>query len=226
MAHSASGSNRRQRRVGKRKAVAVWSAAWVRRPGKPCATGLAAPSCRSASADEEPEVEDFTTVYKRGGSIPDPLGAIAHDDHHGVGAKPAQFPQLGIQASQDRIGVGPDRSPEPAHHRERRPGEISTRSWGSSRTPVLTSWKWPSFAAGRRRQLFRTHPATTFFAHLHPPQAAIHAQNHTPWRLIGRCAGAAAVTVILAQSVAVSLRGFAQPLRHPPHTHRVDLHSQ
>src|SRR5438034_3300109 len=32
---------------------------------------------------------------------------------------------------------------------EWRPGEVSTRSLGNSSTPVLTSWNWPSWTAGK-----------------------------------------------------------------------------
>src|SRR6202165_3146047 len=72
-----------------------------------------------------PEIEDFATVDKPWGPVPDPLRPVANDHYHGVGAQPAQFPQLRIEPVEDRIGVTQTTDQEAA-----RPGEVSTRSSG------------------------------------------------------------------------------------------------
>ena len=52
-----------------------------------------------------PEVEYLATPDKPGGAVPDPFGTVTDDDHHPVGAEPAQFTQLSIQTVEDGIGV-------------------------------------------------------------------------------------------------------------------------
>ena len=64
-----------------------------------------------------PEIKDFTTAHKHAGAVPDPFRAIADDDHHGVGAHPAQFPQLRIQAREDGVGIPQASHQKPTHHR-------------------------------------------------------------------------------------------------------------
>src|SRR5712691_8826987 len=108
-----------------------------------------------------PEVEDFTTVYKLGGSIPDPLGSIAHDDYHGVGAKPAQFPQLGIQAREDRIGVAQTGHQKPAHHRVASRRDLDALL-GQQQDSGLDLLEVALLHGRQRRQLFGAHPAAAF----------------------------------------------------------------
>jgi hypothetical protein len=64
-----------------------------------------------------PEVEDFATSHKQGGTIPDPFRSIAHDHHHGVSPHPAQLAQLRAQADEDGIRISQASHQKPAHHR-------------------------------------------------------------------------------------------------------------
>jgi hypothetical protein len=105
---------------------------------------------------------------------------------------------------------------------ERLPGEVSTRSLGSSKTPVLTSRKRPSSMTGNRGQGFALSAAAPCGPHLHSQATAVHTQ-HYGWRsLPGRRTGAAAVRMILAQRLTVACRRLAQTLRHPPDAHGAD----
>ncbi len=87
-----------------------------------------------------PEIEDFATVDKPCGPVPDPLRPIAHDHHHGVGAEPAQFPQLRIEPVEDRIGVSQTTDQEAPHHRAAARRCFNTL-FGQQQNPVLTSRK-------------------------------------------------------------------------------------
>src|ERR1035438_2066670 len=130
---------------------------------------------------------------------------------------------------------------------ERRPGDVSTRSSGNSKTPVFTSRKWPSSTGGnggngsvpvcRRRWLRTCMPDHGHVISLYlsgdklkrmecSGPAAIHAQQHFSRSFAGASACAAAIGVIPAQPFAVIRNCLSQPLRHFPDAHRTDLHAQ
>src|ERR1035438_1267710 len=130
---------------------------------------------------------------------------------------------------------------------ERRPGDVSTRSSGKSKTPVFTSRKWPSSTGGnggngsvplcRRRRLRTCMPDHGHVISLYlsgdklkrmesSGPAAIHAHQNSGRSFVGGSACAATIGVIPAQCFAVIRNCLPQPLRHFPDTHRTDLHAQ
>src|ERR1700685_4091513 len=109
---------------------------------------------------------------------------------------------------------------------ERRPGEVSTRSSGKSKTPVLTSRKWPSSTGGKGGNGSVPVLSPPKAAYLHAQCAAIHAQQYRARSFDGGSACAAAVGVIPAQPFAVIRDCLPQPLRHFPDAHPTGLHTQ
>ena len=63
-----------------------------------------------------PEIQDFAAAYKHLGPVPNPLGAVTHDHHHGIGrVQPAQFAELGIQMAEDAVGIPQATHQKPAN---------------------------------------------------------------------------------------------------------------
>src|SRR5580658_5848177 len=87
-----------------------------------------------------PEVENFAPADEPCGPVPDPFRAVANDHHHRVGAEPPNSRNCPY-SRRKMASASPRQLTRKRRTTERRPGEVSTRSSGNSRTPVLTSRK-------------------------------------------------------------------------------------
>jgi hypothetical protein len=73
-----------------------------------------------------PEIQDFTPAHEHTGSIPDPLGAVADNHHHGVGSdRPSSRKYAYMRRKMS--SASPRHVTRNRRTNERRPGEVSTR---------------------------------------------------------------------------------------------------
>ena len=172
-----------------------------------------------------PEIEDFATVHKHRGSVPDPFGAVAHDHDHSARVHPTQFPQLRVQAPKDFVGfsqTGDQKSPD---HRSA-PGRGFDSFPGQQQNAGFDLAEMALLHHRQGGQWFHAYPPAAVRADLHSQRATIDSQDHRRRRLLYRSTLTPAVGVILAQGLAVAGCRLSPSLCHPPHTHGADRDPQ
>src|ERR1017187_600092 len=173
-----------------------------------------------------PKIEDFATVHKHRGAVPDPFGGVpsgsAYDHDDGVvRVQPTQFPQLSVQAPKDLVGFSQAGDQKSSHHRPV-PGRSFDSFAGRQQYAGVDLAEMALFDNRQSGQSCSACPPAAVSAHLHSQRATVDSQDHRRRSMIYRSTFTAAVGVILAQSLAVAGRRPPQSLHHPPPTHGAD----
>jgi DNA invertase Pin-like site-specific DNA recombinase len=151
-----------------------------------------------------PKIQDFAAPHKHLAPVPDPLGSVTDNHHHGVRrVQPAQFAELGIQMAEDIVGISQATHQKATYHRM-----ASRRGFhplaGQQQHAGFDLLEMALFHCGQGRKGFAPLPPPALIPHLHAQHAAIHTQHHD-WRSFP-CGStfAATVRMVLAQPLAMT----------------------